>query len=225
MQRLGHTAFLAYFSKSWRALLTSVPESVCLSMIQNDKVGKVVKKGVGWCQLILASGPETCPHTLFLGTCLACESRLIDLLSCSLMVLRLNCRWCVTWPASFLGLVRRRKRKHLKKPSDQHSIQLCLKNEKYKLMIKNQMLKGVCMRLFIRVILFSSVDDFSEESSCYEILPCCARFRCGDHIVEGQWHHLVLVMSKGMLKNSTAALYVDGQLINTVKVNRTLWLS
>uniref|UniRef100_A0A670KCI7 WD repeat and FYVE domain containing 3 n=1 Tax=Podarcis muralis TaxID=64176 RepID=A0A670KCI7_PODMU len=68
-------------------------------------------------------------------------------------------------------------------------------------------------------LLQNYVDDFSEESSCYEILPCCTRFRCGDHIVEGQWHHMVLVMSKGMLKNSTAALYIDGQLINTVKLH------
>lgn len=37
-------------------------------------------------------------------------------------------------------------------------------------------------------------------------------------IAEGQWHHLVLVMSKGMLKNSMATLYIDGQLVNTVKV-------
>ncbi|XP_072479069.1 WD repeat and FYVE domain-containing protein 3 isoform X9 [Notamacropus eugenii] len=68
-------------------------------------------------------------------------------------------------------------------------------------------------------LLQNYVDDFSEESSFYEILPCCARFRCGDLIVEGQWHHLVLVMSKGMLKNSTAALYLDGQLVNTVKLH------
>ncbi|XP_025070807.1 WD repeat and FYVE domain-containing protein 3 isoform X7 [Alligator sinensis] len=68
-------------------------------------------------------------------------------------------------------------------------------------------------------LLQNYVDDFSEESSFYEILPCCARFRCGDLIVEGQWHHLVLVMSKGMLKNSTAALYIDGQLVNTVKLH------
>lgn len=73
--------------------------------------------------------------------------------------------------------------------------------------------------------LFISVDDFSEESSFYEILPCCARFRCGELIVEGQWHHLVLVMSKGMLKNSTAALYIDGQLVNTVKVSMRVLVS
>ncbi|XP_061906663.1 WD repeat and FYVE domain-containing protein 3 isoform X3 [Entelurus aequoreus] len=62
-------------------------------------------------------------------------------------------------------------------------------------------------------------DESSEEASFYEILPCCARFRCGELIVEGQWHHLVLVMSKGMLKNSMATLYLDGQLINTVKLH------
>ncbi|KAJ8383375.1 hypothetical protein AAFF_G00221650 [Aldrovandia affinis] len=68
-------------------------------------------------------------------------------------------------------------------------------------------------------LLQSYVDDFSEESSFYEILPCCARFRCGDLINEGQWHHLVLVMSKGMLKNSMATLYIDGQLVNTGKLH------
>ncbi|KAI4821287.1 hypothetical protein KUCAC02_029225, partial [Chaenocephalus aceratus] len=63
-----------------------------------------------------------------------------------------------------------------------------------------------------------SADESSEEAAFYEILPCCARFRCGELIAEGQWHHLVLVMSKGMLKNSMATLYLDGQLISTVKI-------
>lgn len=71
----------------------------------------------------------------------------------------------------------------------------------------------------VEYFFYFLVDDFSEESSFYEILPCCARFRCGELIVEGQWHHLVLVMSKGMLKNSTVALYIDGQLVSTVKVS------
>lgn len=69
-----------------------------------------------------------------------------------------------------------------------------------------------------------AADESSEEASFYEILPCCARFRCGEVIAEGQWHHLVLVMSKGMLKNSMATLYIDGQLINTVKVRLWAWL-
>lgn len=66
-----------------------------------------------------------------------------------------------------------------------------------------------------------AADESSEEASFYEILPCCARFRCGELIAEGQWHHLVLVMSKGMLKNSMATLYLDGQLVSTVKVRRS----
>lgn len=70
-----------------------------------------------------------------------------------------------------------------------------------------------------------AADDSSEDPSFYEILPCCARFRCGELIAEGQWHHLVLVMSKGMLKNSMATLYLDGQLVNTVKVTRVNYLN
>ncbi|CAL9708759.1 unnamed protein product [Knipowitschia caucasica] len=64
-----------------------------------------------------------------------------------------------------------------------------------------------------------SAEESSDESSFYELLPCCARFRCSELIVEGQWHHLVLVMSKGMLKNSMATLYLDGQLVSTVKLH------
>ncbi|XP_028980419.2 WD repeat and FYVE domain-containing protein 3 isoform X4 [Esox lucius] len=68
-------------------------------------------------------------------------------------------------------------------------------------------------------LLQNYADDVSEESKLFEVLPCCARFRCGDLIGEGQWHHLVLVMSKGMLKNSMATLYIDGQLVHTTKLH------
>ncbi|XP_029115173.1 WD repeat and FYVE domain-containing protein 3 isoform X3 [Scleropages formosus] len=67
--------------------------------------------------------------------------------------------------------------------------------------------------------LLLSCDDFREEPSFFEVLPCCARFHVADLIGEGHWHHLVLVMSKGMLKNSSAALYIDGQLVSTVKLH------
>lgn len=88
--------------------------------------------------------------------------------------------------------------------------------------INLHVLKHSEYRLFTLIsfasMLTQAADESSEEASFYEILPCCARFRCGEAIAEGQWHHLVLVMSKGMLKNSMATLYIDGQLINTVKV-------
>ncbi|KAL0979906.1 hypothetical protein UPYG_G00191390 [Umbra pygmaea] len=68
-------------------------------------------------------------------------------------------------------------------------------------------------------LLQNYVDDVSEESKLFEVLPCCARFRCGDLIGEGQWHHLVLVMSKGMLKNSMVTLYIDGQMVHSTKLH------
>uniref|UniRef100_A0A8C4ZMQ7 WD repeat and FYVE domain containing 3 n=1 Tax=Gadus morhua TaxID=8049 RepID=A0A8C4ZMQ7_GADMO len=68
-------------------------------------------------------------------------------------------------------------------------------------------------------LLHSYSDESREEGSFYELLPCCARVRCADQILEGQWHHLVVVMSKGMLKNSMASLYLDGQLLSTVKLH------
>ncbi|XP_072921340.1 WD repeat and FYVE domain-containing protein 3 isoform X1 [Hemitrygon akajei] len=107
-------------------------------------------------------------------------------------------------PVKLLTLVRRSN------SSEQHYVCLAI------------ILSGKDKSLFVSTkeeLLQNYVDDFSEESSFYEILPYCARFRCGDLINEGQWHHLVLVMSKGMLKNSTATLYVDGQHVNTVKLH------
>ncbi|XP_078070095.1 WD repeat and FYVE domain-containing protein 3 isoform X4 [Mustelus asterias] len=107
-------------------------------------------------------------------------------------------------PVKLLTLVRRSN------SSDQHFICLVIvfsgKDKSLLVSTKEELLQNY-------------VDDFNEESSFYEILPCCARFRCNDLINEGQWHHLVLVMSKGMLKNSTATLYVDGQHVNTVKLH------
>ena len=38
---------------------------------------------------------------------------------------------------------------------------------------------------------------------------------------EGQWHHVVLVLNRAVLKNSTFSMYLDGQHVNTIKVNET----
>ncbi|KAG7271513.1 hypothetical protein CRUP_007502, partial [Coryphaenoides rupestris] len=42
-------------------------------------------------------------------------------------------------------------------------------------------------------LLHSYSDESREEGAFYELLPCCARVRCGDQILEGQWHHLVVL--------------------------------
>lgn len=45
-----------------------------------------------------------------------------------------------------------------------------------------------------------------------------ARVWCPDLLQEGQWHHLVFVLNRAVLKNSSVSVYLDGQLIHTQKV-------
>lgn len=40
---------------------------------------------------------------------------------------------------------------------------------------------------------------------------CGARVWCPDLQHEGQWHHLVLVLNRAVLKNSSFSLYLDGK--------------
>nr|CAD7262381.1 unnamed protein product [Timema shepardi] len=46
-----------------------------------------------------------------------------------------------------------------------------------------------------------------------------ARVWCPDLLHEGQWHHLVLVLNRAVLKNSSFSLYVDGQHVQTRKLH------
>ncbi|XP_067008592.2 WD repeat and FYVE domain-containing protein 3 [Anabrus simplex] len=46
-----------------------------------------------------------------------------------------------------------------------------------------------------------------------------ARVWCPDLLQEGQWHHLVLVLNRAVLKNSSFSIYVDGQHVHTQKLH------
>lgn len=46
----------------------------------------------------------------------------------------------------------------------------------------------------------------------------CARIWYPDLVQEGQWHHIVLVLNRAVLKNSSFSLYMDGQHVHTQKV-------
>ncbi|KAJ4438847.1 hypothetical protein ANN_14800 [Periplaneta americana] len=48
-----------------------------------------------------------------------------------------------------------------------------------------------------------------------------ARVWCPDLLQEGQWHHLVLVLNRAVLKNSSFSLYVDGKHVHTQKPDRS----
>lgn len=46
-----------------------------------------------------------------------------------------------------------------------------------------------------------------------------ARVWCPDILQEGQWHHLVVVLNRAVLKNSSFSLYLDGQHMHTQKLH------
>lgn len=46
-----------------------------------------------------------------------------------------------------------------------------------------------------------------------------ARIWCPDILQEGQWHHVVVVLNRAVLKNSSFALYFDGQQIHSQKMH------
>ncbi|XP_053612398.1 WD repeat and FYVE domain-containing protein 3 isoform X1 [Plodia interpunctella] len=48
---------------------------------------------------------------------------------------------------------------------------------------------------------------------------CGARVWCPDLQHEGQWHHLVLVLNRAVLKNSSFCLYLDGQHMHSGKLH------
>ncbi|XP_073949629.1 WD repeat and FYVE domain containing 3 bchs isoform X5 [Choristoneura fumiferana] len=48
---------------------------------------------------------------------------------------------------------------------------------------------------------------------------CGARVWCPDLQHEGQWHHLVLVLNRAVLKNSSFSLYLDGQHMHSGKLH------
>lgn len=48
---------------------------------------------------------------------------------------------------------------------------------------------------------------------------CCVRIWSPELLQEGQWHHVVVVLNRAVLKNSSVSLYVDGQHVNTQKLH------
>jgi hypothetical protein len=67
----------------------------------------------------------------------------------------------------------------------------------------------------------SDLDDAILESRKYN-KPSKAFFQCETIATEGQWRHIVVVLSKGVLRSSSAALFVDGQHVESVKVSKHL---
>lgn len=67
---------------------------------------------------------------------------------------------------------------------------------------------------YILVIYLAGVDWEPEEREEF-----CVRVWCPELLQEGQWHHLVIVLNRAVLKNSSVSVYVDGQHHSTQKVS------
>ncbi|KAM7304285.1 WD repeat and FYVE domain-containing protein 3, partial [Ixodes scapularis] len=46
----------------------------------------------------------------------------------------------------------------------------------------------------------------------------CVRYWSPELLQEGQWHHLVVVLNRAVLKNSSVSIYIDGQHASTQKI-------
>lgn len=49
-----------------------------------------------------------------------------------------------------------------------------------------------------------------------------ARFLSDQLLEEGRWHHVMVVLNKALIRNSTCALFVDGKHVATCRVSQTL---
>lgn len=48
-----------------------------------------------------------------------------------------------------------------------------------------------------------------------------ARFLSDQLLEEGRWHHVMVVLNKALIRNSTCALFVDGKHVSTCRVSAT----
>lgn len=64
-------------------------------------------------------------------------------------------------------------------------------------------------------IIFIDIGEWEPEGSG----EYGARVWCPDILQEGQWHHLVIVLNRAVLKNSSFSLYLDGQHMHTQKLH------
>lgn len=49
-----------------------------------------------------------------------------------------------------------------------------------------------------------------------------ARFLSDQLLEEGRWHHVMVVLNKALIRNSTCALFVDGKHVNTSRVRKLI---
>ena len=63
--------------------------------------------------------------------------------------------------------------------------------------------------------------DCHNDSTCVDEIKSdgLVKFVCSEMMMEQKWMHIALVWTKGVLKNSAVALYINGKQVAIQKVN------
>lgn len=56
------------------------------------------------------------------------------------------------------------------------------------------------------------------EVQSHSTLSSSVRLKCSQHLLSAQWHHLCLVMAKGIKKSCLVTVYINGAAVGTAKV-------
>nr|XP_029733035.1 LOW QUALITY PROTEIN: WD repeat and FYVE domain-containing protein 3-like [Aedes albopictus] len=84
----------------------------------------------------------------------------------------------------------------------------------------------ICLSILLSAkdkAIITSTQEILMEQNVAEWEPDCledysARVWCPDLLIEGQWHHLVVVLNKSVGKSTSFSLYIDGHHMHTQKI-------
>ncbi|XP_051946182.1 WD repeat- and FYVE domain-containing protein 4-like isoform X2 [Xyrauchen texanus] len=75
-----------------------------------------------------------------------------------------------------------------------------------------------CLVISTEEETYQFLDMMEPEVQTPSMLPASVRFKCSKQLIPGQWHHLCLVMAKGIKKSSLVTTYLNGTAVGTAKI-------
>lgn len=75
-----------------------------------------------------------------------------------------------------------------------------------------------CLVISTEEEAYQFLDMMEPEVQTPSTLPTSVRFKCAKHLIPGQWHHLCLVMAKGIKKSCLVTVYLNATAIGTGKI-------
>ncbi|XP_051506796.1 WD repeat- and FYVE domain-containing protein 4-like isoform X2 [Myxocyprinus asiaticus] len=75
-----------------------------------------------------------------------------------------------------------------------------------------------CLVISTEEETYQFLDMMEPEVLTPSTLPASVRFKCSKQLIPGQWHHLCLVMAKGIKKSCLVTAYLNGTAAGTAKI-------